>query len=116
LLIVDSILPRWRTMPVSASSRAMSGSPKRAMRSASNSAKPRRNRQPAQAGLKAFEAELFEQAPVVADRKAPFVVVVVLVGRAGPAPEAAQRAVVGLEESLASGHGCHSRRRGDSVL
>jgi len=62
------------------------------------------DRQPAQAGLKAFEAELFEQPPVVADREAPFKVVVVLVGRAGLAPLAARCAVGADVESRAIVH------------
>jgi hypothetical protein len=45
--------------------------------------------QPAQAGLKAFQAELFEQAAVLRDRKTPFVVVVVHIQRRGQAPAAA---------------------------
>ena len=42
LLIVDSILPRWRTMPASPSSRSTSAASKRATRSASKPAKAAR--------------------------------------------------------------------------
>ncbi len=44
------------------------------------------DRDPAQARLKAFEADLFEQPPVVGDRPAPFMIVVMEVQlvRAGP--------------------------------
>src|SRR5450830_122640 len=55
--------------------------------------------QPAQAGLKALQADLLEQPGVVVHRKAPFRVVVALVFGGGPAPHAAQGLVVGLEQA-----------------
>jgi hypothetical protein len=57
---------------------------------------------PAQARLEAFEAKLFEQAPVVVDRVAPVMVVVGHVAFAGRAPTAARQAVGPLEQR---GHG-----------
>jgi hypothetical protein len=48
------------------------------------------NRQPAQAGLKAFEADLLEQPAFVVHRKTPFAVVVVAVDRRCLAPGAAR--------------------------
>jgi hypothetical protein len=57
---------------------------------------------PAQAGLKALQAQLLEQAPVVGDGKAPFAVVVGQVLRRGQAPVAAQLAV-------GAGGGAHAR-------
>ena len=46
------------------------------------------DRDPAQARLKAFEADLLEQPPVVGDRPAPFVIVVVDVELIGAGPRA----------------------------
>ncbi len=57
------------------------------------------DRQPAQAGLEALEAQLFEQPRVVGDRKAPFRVVIAPVERCRPAPGAAPRAVLAFEQS-----------------
>src|SRR5438094_620975 len=57
------------------------------------------DREPAQAGLETLETELLEQAPVIGDREAPLVVVVVAVDRRRFAPSAAQQAVFGGEES-----------------
>ena len=51
------------------------------------------DRQPRQAGLEAFEADLLEQAVVVGDRPAPFMVVIVQIVRQVAVPEAARRAV-----------------------
>ena len=49
--------------------------------------------QPGQAGLKTFEADLFEQPAVVGDRPAPFMVVVVQIVRQIAVPEAARDTV-----------------------
>jgi len=69
------------------------------------------DRQPAQARLETLEAQLLEQAPVVDHGKAPLAVVVVPVGRAGRAPEAARPAVFGGEQAPCGGHGSLSARR-----
>lgn len=58
------------------------------------------DRQPREAGLEAFETELFEEAPVVVDRKAPLGVVVGLVLGRGGAPEATDDAVVAFDEPV----------------
>ena len=53
------------------------------------------DREPAQAGLEALEADLLEQAPIVADREAPFAIVIVDVERVAagpPAPVGGRRA------------------------
>lgn len=62
--------------------------------------------QPAQAGLEAFEADLLEQAPVIGHRKAPLVIMVVLVGGRGLAPRAAHRMRVAGEQTVGQGGGC----------
>src|SRR5439155_20893942 len=46
------------------------------------------DRQPAQASLKPFQTQFFEQAPVVGDSSAPLVIVIVPVERVGGAPPA----------------------------
>src|SRR5206468_12080279 len=62
------------------------------------------DRDPAEPGLEAFEAELLEQTRFVVDREAPFTVVVFAVGRARLAPgAAAQTGLVG-EEPVARAH------------
>ena len=86
LLMVETILPRWRMMPALASRRSTSFSVKSATRVeietgeglAEILALPQ-DGQPGQARLKTFEADLLEQPEVVADRPAPFMVVVVAV-------------------------------------
>jgi hypothetical protein len=83
LLIVDSILPRWRMMP--ASLEVFECAPERLALA--------QDRQPRQARLEAFEAQLLEQPAVVPDRKAPLAVVIVDVLGCGDAPEAARLAV-----------------------
>ena len=97
LLMVDSILPRWRTMPASASRRLTSVSPNRATLAKSKPAKAAaeilalpQDRQPGQAGLEAFEADLLEQPTVVGDRPAPFAVVIGGIVRRAAVPEAAR--------------------------
>ena len=55
--------------------------------------------QPGQAGLEAFEADLFEQPPIVGDRAAPFVVVIAAVERIAAVPGAAQPAVLALAQA-----------------
>jgi hypothetical protein len=52
---------------------------------------------PAQTRLKTFEAQLFEQPPVVAHRKSPFAIVVIEEFRRTAAPAAAVSAVGSLE-------------------
>ena len=107
LLMVDSILPRWRTMPASLSSRVTSRAPNLATlldveagEGAAEVLALPQDRQPRQAGLKAFEADLLEQARVVGDRPAPFAVVVGgVLGRAR-APEAAALAVLADDQSV----------------
>jgi hypothetical protein len=47
------------------------------------------DRQPAQAGLKTFEADLLEETPIIFDRLPPLTIVIVDVKRIGPAPPAA---------------------------
>ena len=101
LLIVDSILPRWRTMPASFSRRATSRAPKRATASTSKPAERgaealalAQDREPAQAGLEALEADLLEEPAVVGDGEAPLLVVVAAVERVAARPEAADDAVV----------------------
>jgi hypothetical protein len=61
------------------------------------------DRAPAQAGLKAFQTQLLEQALVVADREAPFGVVVVEKLRCRRAP-AATRLAIGADDGCA--HRC----------
>jgi hypothetical protein len=58
------------------------------------------DRQPGEAGLEAFEAELLEQPPVVGDGEAPLGVVVGAVLRRRVAPEAADDAVLATGESI----------------
>ena len=60
------------------------------------------DRQPGEAGLKALEAELLEQAAVVGDRPAPFVVVIGRDSRHGRAPPAARPAVVARDQSVSA--------------
>jgi len=48
------------------------------------------NRQPAESGLEAFQADLLEQPRIVGDRPAPLLVVVLDVERVGAAPPAAR--------------------------
>jgi hypothetical protein len=48
------------------------------------------DRQPAQAGLESFEADLLEETSVIFDRLAPLAIVVVDVERIGSAPPAAE--------------------------
>ena len=83
LLIVDSILPRWRTMPASPSSRSTSLSPKRAILREVEAGEGvaeilalAEDRQPRQAGLEALEADLLEQPEIVGDRPPPFAIVI----------------------------------------
>src|SRR5687768_13620169 len=52
-----------------------------------------RNRQPAESRLETFEADFLEEAPVVADRTAPFLVVIALIQRIVAGPPAAGGAV-----------------------
>ncbi|ESX04844.1 hypothetical protein X769_13120 [Mesorhizobium sp. LSJC268A00] len=64
------------------------------------------NGQPGQAGLKAFEADLFEQPAVVGDRPAPFMVVVVQIVRQIAVPEAARDPVgAGKQSGVVLRHG-----------
>ena len=58
------------------------------------------DREPGEAGLEAFEAELLEQPPVVGDGEAPLGVVVGAVLRRRVAPEAADDAVLATGESI----------------
>ena len=83
MLIVDSILPRWRTMPASPSSRSTSRVGERGDR-VGIEARERaavalalvEDGAPAQSRLRAFEREQLEQRGVVVRRHAPLVVVV----------------------------------------
>ena len=95
--MVDSILPRWRTMPgilqqaldiVRAERRDRLG-----VETGEGLAEIlplAQDRQPAQPRLEAFQADFFEQTPVVGDRAAPFAVVIgsvySVIGAAPPAP------------------------------
>ena len=100
LLMVETILPRWRMMPAFASSRSTSFSREigdaleieAVERLAEILALPE-DGQPGQSRLETFEADLLEQPDVVADRPAPFVVVIVAVELVIAGPGAAQRAV-----------------------
>ena len=72
LLIVDSILPRWRTMPASPSRRSMSRVAEARHRAGVEAGEGGaeglalvQDREPGQARLEAFEAQLLEQLPVV---------------------------------------------------
>jgi hypothetical protein len=58
------------------------------------------DRQPGEAGLKSFEAELLEQPSVVGDREAPFRVVVGAVLGRRVSPEAADDAVLAADEPI----------------
>ena len=102
------------------------GAPKRATRSASKSAKARRKASrllrivsQLRPGLEAFEAQLLEQPPVVRDREAPLVVVVVPVGRAWPGTRRSARGRPRLERPAAcppsSGGGCRNRSQACGV-
>src|SRR5690606_38614118 len=62
------------------------------------------DRQPRQARLKAFQAELLEQADVVGDGTAPFLVMVALVIRQAALPCAAANAVLARDEPACLGH------------
>ena len=72
------------------------------------------DRQPAQTGLEAFEADLLEQPPIIHHGTAPLLVVVGDVHRVVAAPQAALSAAAGVDESR--GHrdrreGCPASRR-----
>ena len=92
LLITASILPRWRTIDASPSSRADVAlvEPRHHLEVEARERPPEvlalaQDRQPRQPGLKALEAQLLEQADVVGDREAPLAVVVgPVVRRRGP--------------------------------
>ena len=83
LAIAASILPRWRMIPASPSSRSTSRSPKRATRSGSKPAKAAaerlalaEDRDPREARLEPLEAETLVEAALVAHRAPPLLVVV----------------------------------------
>jgi hypothetical protein len=100
LPIADSIFPRWRTIPGSASRRATSFAENRATfrwveageRAAERVPLPQ-DRQPREARLEPFEADLLEEPPIVRDGNPPLLVVVGDVVLVGPAPEAARTAI-----------------------
>src|SRR6185295_14347318 len=68
------------------------------------------NRQPAQAGLKAFEADLLEEAAIVGDRRPPFLVVIGHVERVVARPPAAGETVGMMHEACGEPWCCHVRR------
>ena len=96
-------------MPASPRRRVTSSGPKRLKRlgvevceGAAEIVALAQDRQPGQAGLKAFEAQLLEQVAVVVGRPAPFLVVVGLVERIAAGPRAAQAAVGTGDQALGS--------------
>ena len=54
---------------------------------------------PGEAGLEAFEADLFEQARVGGDGAAPFVIVIMAIKRVLARPGAARQAVIGIDHN-----------------
>ena len=101
-----SILPRWRTMPASATSRSTSAGPNAGHRLGIEAGEGppealplAEDRQPRQPGLEALEADLLVEPHVVDHRAAPLVVVVRLVVRRRNAPPAAGPAVVARDDA-----------------
>ncbi len=65
---------------------------------------------PAETRLKALEAELFEQSPVIGNREAPFAIVIGDIIRRRRAPAATREAVGGREE------GCHVEGKTSQII
>ena len=109
LLIVDSILPRWRTIPASFSRRATSRAPKRATASTSNPRKAarklsrlRRMVSQLRPAWKPSRQIFSKSRAVVGDGEAPLLVVIARVEGVAARPEAADDAVLAPAEPSAS--------------
>ena len=109
--MVAATLARLRTMPASASSRAVSASPNAATRSGSNPANAARNASRLRRIVShdspdwnASRREPLEDQPVAVDRAAPLVVVVLPVLRGLRTPVAADDAVLAADQ-VRGGHG-----------